>query len=55
MHSKTLLECSALIGRNELLTYIPNHNDIFDNENYTEQEYIGRFMMEILRRKKIIE
>ena len=35
MHSKTLLECSALIGRNELLTYISNYNDIFDNENNT--------------------
>ena len=54
-NQKHLLECSALIGRNELLTYIPNYNDIFDNENCTEQEYIGRLMMENLRRKKIIE
>ena len=48
-----LLECSALIGRNELLTYIPNYIDIFDNENSTEQKYIARLMMENLKRKKI--
>ena len=50
-----LLECSALLGRNELLTYIPNYIDIFDNENSTEQEFIARLMLENLRRKKIIE
>ena len=54
-NQKHLLECSALLGRNELLTYIPNYIDIFDNENSTEQEYIARLMMENLRRKKTIE
>ena len=55
MQSNSLLECSALIGRNELLTYITNYNDIFDNENCIEQEYIVRLMMENLIRKKNIE
>ena len=50
-----LLECSALIGSNELLTYIPHYNDVFDDENPDEQYYIARLMMNNLDKKKIIE
>ena len=50
-----LLECTALIGKNELVTYIPNYIDIFDNENIQEQMYISRLMIENLNRKKTIE
>ena len=50
-----LLECSALIGKNELLTYIPNYIDIFDNENIHEQMYISKLMIENLKREKTIE
>ena len=50
-----LMECSALIGSNELLTYIPHYNDVFDDENPDEQYYIARLMMNNLDKKKIIE
>ena len=50
-----LLQCSSLIGSIELLTYIPNYNDIFDDKNTEEQFYIARLMMKNLEKKKIIE
>ena len=49
-----LLSCPKLIGGNELLTYIPNYEDIFGN-NITEQAYIASLMLENLRRKKLFE
>ena len=53
--NKKMFQYSALIGRNEPLTYIPNYIDIFSNENSTEQEYIARLMRDNLRTKTIIE
>ena len=50
-----LLQCSALMGSNELLTYIPNYSDIFDDENTEEQEYIATIMMKNLDKKKTLE
>jgi hypothetical protein len=50
-----LLQCSSLIGSNELLTYIPEYNDIFDDKKTEEQFYIARLMMKNLEKKKIIE
>ena len=50
-----LLQCSALIGSNELLTYIPDYVDIFDDKKTEEQYYIARLMMKNLEQKKIIE
>lgn len=41
-------------GQNELLTYIPEYEDIFSN-NLEEKFYIARLMMENLRKKKEIE
>ena len=54
-NQKHLLECLALIGSNELLTYIPNYSDIFDNNNIPEQMYISRLMIDNLKKKKMIE
>ena len=34
---KHLLECSALIGSNEILSYIPDYCDIFEYDNIQEQ------------------
>ena len=50
-----LLECSALIGKNEVLTHILNYIGIFDNDNIHEQMYISRLMIENLKIKKTIE
>ena len=35
-----LLNCQKLIGSNELVTYIPNYEDIFDDSNLEEQFYM---------------
>ena len=50
-----LLECKKLIGSNELVSYIPNYIDIFDDDNPEEQFYIASLMMENLMKKKNIE
>ena len=50
-----LLECKALLGSNEIMTYIPNYRDIFDNDNVKEQCYIATLMMDNLKRKKLLE
>ena len=49
-----LLSCQKLLGGNELLTYIPEDEDIFGND-LREQAYIASLMFENLRRKKILE
>ena len=35
---KHLLECSALIGKNEIVSYIPDYIDIFNDNDIREQE-----------------
>ena len=52
---KHLLECSELIGKNELVSYIPNYIDIFNVDDIHEQQYIANLMMENLKRKKFLE
>ena len=47
-----VLECSKLIGKNEMLTYIPNYYDIFSKE-VEEQLYVTRILRENMRIKKI--
>ena len=47
-----VLECSKLIGKNEMLTYIPNYYDIF-SEEVEEQLYVARILRENMRIKKI--
>ena len=41
--TKHALECSSLIGSNELLTYIPNYKDLY-REAEEEQVYIARLI-----------
>ena len=50
-----LLDCKALIGSNQLVTYIPNYEDIFDDENLAEQFFIANILITNLKRKKKIE
>ena len=40
-----LLVCSKLIGKNELISYIPEYKDLF-SENTEEQVYISRILKE---------
>ena len=47
---KHLLECSTLIGKNEIVSYIPNYIDIFNDNDIKEQVYI-----ENLKRKKAMK
>ena len=50
-----LLYCEALIGSNQLITYIPNYEDIYNNDNVEEQFFIANIMMANLQKKKVIE
>ena len=50
-----LLDCEALIGSNQLVTYIPNYEDIFNDDDTDEQYFIARIMMANLKKKKEIE
>ena len=50
-----LLYCSALIGKHSLITYIPNYEDIFDDDDPTEKKFIAHIMMEKFMMKKKIE
>ena len=48
---KHLLECNKLIGGNQLVTYLPRYEDIFECDE-DEQCYIGRIMNDNLIRRK---
>ena len=52
---KHLLECPKLIGKNELVSYIPNYIDIFNDNDITDQVYIANLMIENLKSKKVVE
>ena len=47
--------CKSLIGSNQLITYIPNYEDIFDDHDLRKQISIANIMIENLRTKKEIE
>ena len=49
-----LLYCEALIGSNQLLIYIPNYDDIFNNSDVEEQYFIANIMMANLKKKRDI-
>ena len=49
-----LLNCKALIGSNQLVTYIPNCEDIFNDDDTDEQYFIARIMMENLLKEEEI-
>ena len=50
-----LLYYSSLIGSNQLISYIPDYKDIFNDNDTEEQYYIANIMKENLRKKKEIE
>ena len=47
--TKHTLECKSLIGQNELVTYIPTYEDIYEND-VEEQIYIARIFRDNIRR-----
>ena len=50
-----LLYCSSLIGSNQLISYIPDYKDIFNDNDTEEQYFIANIMKQNLRKKKNIE
>ena len=50
-----LIYCNALIGSNQLITYIPNYEDIYNDEETEEQTFVAKIMIKNLKRKKEIE
>ena len=50
-----LLYCPALIGSNQLVTYIPNYEDLFDDDNREEQCFIAMILMANLKQKKELD
>ena len=42
-------------GENNLVSYIPNYIDIFNDNDSKEQHYIANLMMENLKNKKVFE
>ena len=47
--SQHTLECQNLIGQNELVSYIPNFEDLYEN-GFKEHVYIARILGDNLRR-----
>ena len=50
-----LLYCSSLLGSNQLISYIPDYKDIFNDNDTEEQYFIANIMKQNLRKKKDIE
>ena len=50
-----LLSCKMLIGSNEIVSYIPEYKDIFNDKDIEEQCHIANIMKENLKKKKVIE
>ena len=51
---KHLLHCKVLLGANEILSYIPEYNELF-SEDLNEVVYISRTLKEnFIRRKKYL-
>ena len=50
-----LMYCTALIGSNQLITYIPNYKDISNDGDIKEQVFIANILMANLKKKKKIE
>ena len=45
----------ALIGSNQIITYIPNYEDMFNDDNIEEQCFIANILIANLKQKKEIE
>ena len=54
MDQRHLLECTFLLGKNEIVTYIPEYNDIYQG-NIEEMVYTSRILMENLKKMKTPE
>ena len=52
--TKHALECSSLIGSNELLTYIPQYEDLY-GEDEDEQVYIARLIRNNIKRLTLFQ
>ena len=50
-----VMYCQALLGSNQLVTYIPNYEDFFDDNNIEEQSFIASILIEKLKQKKELE
>ena len=50
-----LLYCPKLIGSNKIIAYIPEYEDIFNDNDPVEQCFIAHIMMANLKKKKEIE
>ena len=48
-NTKHTLQCNILLGRNELITYIPDIEDLYGS-NEDEQVYIARLIKDNMRR-----
>ena len=51
---KHFMDCRGLIGKNELVTYLPTYEDLFE-DNVGDKAYICRILKENLKLKKLIE
>ena len=49
MNQRHLLECKHLIGKSEIVSYIPEYNDIF-KEDIEQQIYTSRVLRDNHRR-----
>ena len=48
MNQRHLLNCQYLLGKSEIISYIPDYNDLF-NEDIQEQLYISRVLKDNYR------
>ena len=51
MNQRHLLECKYLLGKNEIVSYIPDYENLFQGD-VEEQAYISRLLKENLFRLK---
>ena len=54
MDQKHLLSCKYLLGKNEIVTYIPDYQDLF-SEDIDAQVYTSRILKENYTRMKHLE
>ena len=47
--TKHSLECQVLLGQNEIVTYLPQYEDLYGNDE-NEQVYIARIFRDNMRR-----
>ena len=50
-NNEHLLNCSALLGKNEIVSYIPSYKELFGND-LNEQVYVSRILRENFNLRK---